>query len=114
MYANGAHAPTDTITREGGTQSKEWKEITRGLRVRRVVCSLCSVLCDDGRRDRGKKRKGEKETRSIITTCSAAAEAEEADILFLKHDSSIFRQSSNPVCGRAKSVSSMWAKIHRV
>ena len=32
-------------------------------------------------------------------------------ILFLKHDSSILRQSSNPVCGSWKSqVSSLWAK----
>ena len=36
------------------------------------------------------------------------------DILFLKHDSSIFRQSSNPVCGSWKSqASSPWAKQHR-
>ena len=34
--------------------------------------------------------------------------------LFLKHDSSIFRQSSNPVCGSWKSqASSPWAKQHR-
>ena len=37
-----------------------------------------------------------------------------ADILLLKHDSSIFRQSSNPVSGSWKSqASSPWAKQHR-
>ena len=37
------------------------------------------------------------------------------DILFLKHESSIFRQSSNLVCGSWKSqASSPWAKQHRV
>ena len=37
-----------------------------------------------------------------------------ADILFLKHASSIFRQPSNPVCGSWKSpASSLWAKQHR-
>ena len=30
---------------------------------------------------------------------AAAAQPPQADILFLKQDSSIFRQSSNPVCG---------------
>ena len=38
-----------------------------------------------------------------------------ADILFVKHDSGIFRQTSNPVCGSWKSqASSPWAKQHRV
>ena len=39
----------------------------------------------------------------------------EADIFSLKHDSSIFRQSSNPVGGSWTSqASSPWAKQHRV
>ena len=38
----------------------------------------------------------------------------QADILFLKHDSRILRQSSDPVCGSWKSqASSPWAKQHR-
>ena len=38
----------------------------------------------------------------------------QADILLLKHDSCIFRQSSNPVCGSWKSqASSSWAKQQR-
>ena len=37
-----------------------------------------------------------------------------ADMLFLKHDRSILRQSCNPVCGSWKSqASSLWAKQHR-
>ena len=37
-----------------------------------------------------------------------------SDILFINHDSSTFRQSSNPVCGSWKSqASSLWAKQHR-
>ena len=38
----------------------------------------------------------------------------QANILFLKHDSSMFRQSSNPVCGSWQSQSSSpWAKQRR-
>ena len=38
----------------------------------------------------------------------------QADILFLKHVSSIFRQSFNPVCGSQNTqASSLWAKHHR-
>ena len=37
----------------------------------------------------------------------------ETDILFPKHDSYIFRQSSNPVCGSKRSqASSLWVKRH--
>ena len=41
-------------------------------------------------------------------------ESPEADILFLKHNSSIFRQSSNPVCGSWKRQARFQlAKQHR-
>ena len=46
------------------------------------------------------------EERKRISAYPTAIGAARADILFLKHDSSIFRQSSNPVCGSWKSQAS--------
>ena len=44
-------------------------------------------------------------------SCYAAQAGRGTDKLFLNHNSSIFRQSSNPVCGSWKSqASSLWAK----
>ena len=50
----------------------------------------------------------------LVDTIAKISTRFRPDILFLKHNSSIFRQSSNPVCGTRKShASSLWTKQHR-
>ena len=64
----------------------------------------------------GSVRSSFKDSGIDVDTNAAVSQshARSADILFLKHDSSIFKQSSNPVCGSRKSqASSPWAKLHR-
>ena len=65
------------------------------------------------------RMKAESQHKPIELNSARTAEALQlddlqADILFLKHDTSIFRQSPNPVCGSRKTqASSPWDKQHR-
>ena len=64
------------------------------------------MLVLDDERETEREKEGDKQ----LATGDNARE----DILFLNHDSSIFRHASNPVCGSWKSqATSPWAKQQR-